>query len=459
MGRLEANMTISELWTWKGTAGRGRYALVGLIGFALKHNMDRILATSVFEREWGPFNYWISPVEFPSLTAADARFLLAMVTMSLPFIWVGLSMTHKRLRSAGLPAWGVAFFFLPFLNLLFFLILCVLPERTPEPVSHSESWLDRLIPIHPIGSAAMGVMATNALGIPAVLLATEGLGNYGWGLFVGVPFCVGLVSVLVYTYHEPRSLLICLLEATIAVGIWAGLLIAGAVEGLICIIMAAPLALPLALLGGLVGYLIQRPGGAGREAAQVYPALVLALPLLLVAENASQPPAPVFEVRSSIEIQATPAAVWNQVVSFSQLPEPEQWLFRLGIAYPIHAEIEGSGPGAERHCVFSTGSFVEPIEVWDEPRLLKFSVTSNPPPMQEWTPYEAVHPPHLKGFLESDGGQFLLKPLPGGQTLLEGTTWYRHSLWPATYWKVWSDEIIHQIHLRVLRHIKALAEG
>ena len=452
-------MTISELWTWKGTAGRGRYALVGLIGFALKHNMDRILSTTVFEREWGLFNYWISPVEFPSLTDADARFLLAMAAMSLPFIWVGLAMTLKRLRSAGLPAWGVAFFFLPFLNLLFFLVLCVLPERTPEVAARRESWLDRVIPIHPIGSAAIGLLATNALGLPVVLLATEGLGNYGWGLFVGVPFCIGLISVLVYTYHEPRSLLICLLEATIAIGIWAFLLIATAIEGLICVIMAAPLAFSLALLGGLVGYLIQRRGGAGREATQVYPALVVALPLLLVAENASQPPAPVFEVRTSIEIQAPPAAVWDQVVAFSELPEPQEWLFHLGIAYPIRAEIAGSGPGAVRHCVFSTGAFVEPIEVWEEPRLLKFSVTSNPPPMQEWTPYEALHPPHLSGFLESDGGQFLLTPLPGGRTRLEGTTWYRHRLRPAAYWKVWSDEIIHQIHLRVLRHIKISAEG
>ena len=207
----------------------------------------------------------------------------------------------------------------------------------------------------------------------------------------------------------------------------------------------------------MVGYVIQRRDGAGREAAQVYPALVVALPLLLVAENVSKPPAAVFEVRTSIEIQAAPAAVWKQVVAFSELPEPTEWLFRLGIAYPVRAEIAGSGPGAVRLCVFSTGDFVEPIEVWDEPRLLKFSVTSNPPPMQEWTPYEAVHPPHLSGFLESDGGQFFLIPLPGGRTRLEGTTWYRHSLWPAAYWKVWSDEIIHQIHLRVLRHIKGLS--
>jgi hypothetical protein len=58
----------------------------------------------------------------------------------------------------------------------------------------------------------------------------------------------------------------------------------------------------------------------------------------------------------------------------------------------------------------------------------------------------------------SAGGQFLLTPLPGGRTRLEGTTWYRHGLAPAEYWRLWSDEIIHKIHMRVLKHIKEEAE-
>jgi hypothetical protein len=111
-----------------------------------------------------------------------------------------------------------------------------------------------------------------------------------------------------------------------------------------------------------------------------------------------------------------------------------------------------------RRCVFSTGAFVEPIRVWDEPRLLKFAVTSNPPPMSEWSPYGNIHPPHLNGFLVSSGGQFKLVTLPGGRTRLEGTTWYRHNLWPAAYWRLWSDFIIHRIHLRVLNHVKRLSE-
>jgi hypothetical protein len=31
-------------------------------------------------------------------------------------------------------------------------------------------------------------------------------------------------------------------------------------------------------------------------------------------------------------------------------------------------------------------------------------------------------------------------------------------MWPADYWALWSDAIIHRIHRRVLDHVRALAE-
>ena len=65
----------------------------------------------------------------------------------------------------------------------------------------------------------------------------------------------------------------------------------------------------------------------------------------------------------------------------------------------------------------------------------------------------------LTGFLVSERGQFRLVRLPSGHTLLEGTTWYHHGMWPVAYWQVWSDYIIHAIHLRVLKHIKESAEA
>ena len=119
----------------------------------------------------------------------------------------------------------------------------------------------------------------------------------------------------------------------------------------------------------------------------------------------SSPP-PLFAIVTSVEIDAEPSRVWRHVVEFGDIPEPTDWVLRSGIAYPTHAEIDGRGVGAIRRCVFTTGTFVEPIEVWDEPRLLRFSVASNPPPMREWSPWARIHPPHLDNFLVSKGGQF-----------------------------------------------------
>jgi hypothetical protein len=31
-------------------------------------------------------------------------------------------------------------------------------------------------------------------------------------------------------------------------------------------------------------------------------------------------------------------------------------------------------------------------------------------------------------------------------------------MFPGVYWKVWTDELIHAIHLRVLEHVKRLSE-
>jgi hypothetical protein len=231
-----------------------------------------------------------------------------------------------------------------------------------------------------------------------------------------------------------------------------------AIEGAICILMAAPIALGLAWLGGSLGYSIQGNYWGAKRGAAMLSVVLLAMPGVFGVERAVALKPPRFVVRTAINIQARPDEVWHQVVAFAEIPAPTEMLFRAGIAYPIRAEITGRGVGAMRRCIFSTGPFLEPIEVWDEPRLLKFGVTANPAPLNEMTPYGHIEPRHLHGYFVSEQGQFLLTPLPNGGTRVEGTTWYRDAIWPAAYWRLWSDYVIHRIHLRVLKHIKEAAE-
>jgi hypothetical protein len=221
--------------------------------------------------------------------------------------------------------------------------------------------------------------------------------------------------------------------------------------------MALPLYLPITIIGSLLAHQMQ---SFYRKKTHLFVIAPLALlPILSGFERTILNEPPLFDVTTRIIIEAPPCVVWENLVGFNQLDPPEELIFKAGVSYPVKAEIEGAGVGAIRYCVFNAGSFIEPIQVWDEPRLLQFSVVGQPPPMTELTPYKNIHPPHLDGYFTSKKGQFLLTELPNGFTELEGTTWYTQDIWPLNYWKIWSDFILHKIHWRVLNHIKKNAEA
>jgi uncharacterized membrane protein YhaH (DUF805 family) len=457
---------LSNIFRLDGTVGRRAYALVGLIGFAIKHNLDRYIASEYLPQTNGVFTYWEPLGKFARLTTLsypEKLVLLRLLIAALPFIWVGVGMTVRRLRDAAAPVWLVCLFFIPFLNLIFFLILCFLPPKESDPSKEAAPWphvrpLDGIIPKGKFANALLTTVVTSAIGLLFVLPGTQIMQSYGWSLFVALPFCMGMLAALLYSYHEPRSFTDCAEVALIPIAILGVVIVGIAVEGVICVMMAAPIALGLAFLGGTVGYLIQERYWSPRHKPAILSAILLVIPSAFLGEHAVALQPAVYVVRSSVTINAPPEKVWNQVVAFAEIPPPHELLFRAGIAYPIRAEINGTGVGAMRRCIFSTGPFEEPITVWDEPRLLKFDVEKNPAPLNELTPYGHIDPPHLHGYFISHGGQFLLTALPGRQTRLEGTTWYHHSMWPATYWHWWSDYVIHKIHTRVLNHIRERAE-
>ena len=283
--------------------------------------------------------------------------------------------------------------------------------------------------------------------------------HYGIALFIGVPAALGFTCGLftdtrtkgawgrvVATFAIPTLTVACLCVTT-------------AIEGLICLLMAAPLyAVGFAVVFG-IGQAV-RALGASKNARSILSVLgwitVLAWHHVEAAYDREPP---LHKVVTEIAIAAPPSDVWEQVVAFPEIAPPTEWYFRAGIAYPTHATIHGEGVGAIRRCEFTTGTFEEPITYWEEPVRLAFDVTHNPPPLVELSPFHDVSPEHLHGHFESERGEFLLVAQEDGGTLLRGTTWYRHELWPNAYWRWWTDALIHRIHLRVLNHIRDVAAG
>src|SRR5688572_11228493 len=438
-----------------GSAGfiSGRaYLGIGIGLFLVKYALDAVIVRVWLQREWFPWDYL--DIEWRNVNFRDvqvARFATVMLAIALPFIWCGVVLTLKRLRSIGWPGALVLLFFLPYLNVPFLFLLGFwrdLPraevEETSEPVEK--------------GSSLAIVISVTIGSVGLIVLATVLLENYGWGLFVGIPFLIGFVPGLLHTPKTQSPLRECLMIGVGLELLVAGLLLMFALEGIICLMMVAPIAVALNAFGALIGYNIRKAARwAHRQRALCCGGAFLLMPLLLLSEKSFGFKPALFPVTTTLDIDAPASLVWKHVVTFSELPEPAEWIFHAGVAYPIRAEIRGSGVGAVRHCVFSTGPFVEPIEIWDEPRLLRFSVEKNPPPMHELS-FREVKPAHLEGFFESERGQFELTALTPTKTRLAGTTWYRHGLWPEFYWKFWSDYIVHTIHLRVLQHIKVEAE-
>ncbi len=457
----------SDLWRWEGAIDRGPYLLLGCVLFAVKYNLDRAITLAITGRAW-PFvdlagfaDYLLRRADY----AANPKLATALLLTALPFMWTGLMLTIRRLRSADLPRWLAALYFVPFVKLVLFAMLAIVPaaaaraEEQRRVMSSFERFVGLWLPHNALGSAFVAALNVAATGGVLAYFGTTWLGSYQWAVFVGVPFGMGYVAAALHCHRARRSLIGCLGAAALSVALLGAGFLVFAVEGIICLAMAAPLALVLASLGAALAYGFQRalwPDGSGDRLLCV---ALLSAPMLALVEHHAPPVVPLLRVTTSIEIAAPPEVVWRHVVSFSELPPPTEFLFRHGIAYPMRARIDGRGVGAIRRCEFSTGAFIEPIEVWDEPRLLKFSVSENPAPMEEWTPYPRIEPPHLHGYFCSQCGEFRLHARTDGGTTLEGTTWYHHHMWPAAYWQAWSDAVLHRIHSRVLRHVKSLAEA
>lgn len=309
----------------------------------------------------------------------------------------------------------------------------------------------------------LAVLAPTTLAVAYVAVVANGFGLYGNTLFTALPAAMTILSMTIQSWGRRPSLGELTFTWLAMLGATGLALVGVGAEGFLCIMMALGLVLaiglPFVLLGCLIACVSQRSGRPPGKHYTPFIIVLAGLPLLTAMEFQTGVAERIFNTSTSVVINAPREVVWRHVVSFGEIGGEPAWYFRRGVAYPLRARIEGTGVGAVRYCEFSTGPFVEPITVWDEPNRLAFDVQNSPPAMTEWNPFHKVAPPHIDDYFQSHRGQFLLEDLGDGRTLLTGTTCYSHRIAPSWYWNLWTEFLLHDIHNRVLRHAAELAEA
>ena len=130
------------LWPERGV-NRGVYLTLGLILTALKYNIDRIITYHLTGEQFYPFHYWM-PGDVFNVFSSDpesGRVLLPLLLTAIPFAAIGVLLTLHRLRSVGFPPWLFILFFVPFVNILLFMLLAILPARDPGAAPPKEGRL------------------------------------------------------------------------------------------------------------------------------------------------------------------------------------------------------------------------------------------------------------------------------------------------------------------------------
>lgn len=291
-----------------------------------------------------------------------------------------------------------------------------------------------------------GMLAGNLAGLGSIWLS-QMIGRTGseqtWMVgMIGLPVLIGLVASWIW---RPLDLRIGEVFLHAFFTTLAGL--AGATivlkEGVICLIIASPLIYLFVAAGALLGRaLFLRNDYQGRLC------LLPLLALSLAAEPAFRSPK-IRVATDEILIHARPAQVWPHVLAFPEIPDPPRyWLFRLGLPYPTSTTNGGNFVGAKRACHFSEGAvFEETIAAFEPERRLTFDIVHAPPD------------PELLGHLDTLRGEFQLRDNGDGTTTLIGRSWYALHVRPDWYFDWWTRDMCRAVHLRVMRHVKRLAEN
>jgi hypothetical protein len=244
--------------------------------------------------------------------------------------------------------------------------------------------------------------------------------EFGMVMFVLIPIAAGLLAGAMVG-RAARGAACCLCGGLLAVGF---LLITG-LEGIVCLLMAAPLLALGLTIGALLGNLIRRRWIDRSDAPERNLVLLILLtPFFIAAADHVEKPhrhaETVEEFSSTLIVPTGREETWRLVEKMDRLDGERPFLLRLGIPTPYRCELEKPEIGGTRVCYFREGILAQNITAWDFPRSFEVTITANTLPGRRW--------------LTLKSAAYEFEAVPNGTRITRRST-IGTRLYPRWYWR------------------------
>jgi hypothetical protein len=275
---------------------------------------------------------------------------------------------------------------------------------------------------------------------------------------VVAPFSVGAVAVLAAAGRKYIGFWRQVNIATITMLLFMLAMFLAFLEGLICIVLVAPVFLVASITGGLIAGWINNRFSAAKA---TLPAFAI-LPLLLGPLEAGLPPASSEQVVStSIQIHASPDEVFDQLATVKKIDPDElgfSFVHFIGLPKPIAAEMSGTGSGSVRTSRWQKGvQFQEVITLWDRPKALhyQFKIVAGSIPRAALDRHVEMGGEY---FTVIDGG-YDLRAMGNEMTELTLTTKFINKSQLQLYGDLWGRMVLIDFHHSILGLMKSRSQA
>lgn len=306
--------------------------------------------------------------------------------------------------------------------------------------------------------AATGAALAFAWGVYALLGATRPQdGTVGFAFLLVLPAAICAFVAYVADPWKTRTH-----GAYLMVPVWtlAAVVVLSLVvlrEGVICVILLAPLWLGSGLAGAEITYRLRRRVKDGRN----YCFALFALPLVAIQVEPLVPlPVSTHSVTRSVDIHASPSQLWPMLRGIPDVrPGEGRWNITqdmIGVPRPLGARLTGDAVGADRFAAWEHDiRFRERITDWQPGRRLSWRFIFDD--LGGWG-YTDKHLLPDSSYFKVVTGGYVAEPVAPGVTRVTLHTEYLIRTPVNAYAALWGELFLGDLHDNLLAVIKRRAE-